>query len=145
MAKIFVLIVIKILQKNINNKPECEILENNKLEKLFGLQISLQKKFGNIPFRDLKHKQEFINLMILACLDELSESLRETAWKNPNYISCGWKNTQVFNEDKFKEELIDLWHFIINLSIASGMDEEELFLRFMDKNKENNLRKDRGY
>ncbi len=117
----------------------------DKLDKLFDLQQTLQERLQNIPFRDSKHRQEFINLNFLACLDELSECLRETAWKNPELISCGWKKGQKFNEENFKEELIDLWHFLINLSIASGMTPAELFKRFNSKNKENHARQDRDY
>lgn len=115
------------------------------LKELFNKQIILQTRLKNIPFRDHTHKQEFINLNILACLDELSETLRETAWKNPDYISCGWKTNQIYNEELFQKELIDLWHFVINLSIASKMDADKLYQLFCDKNKENHKRQDTGY
>jgi len=126
-----------------NNEMKKEV--NDKLKELFDKQEILQTRLKNIPFKNNKHKQEFININILACLDELSESLRETCWKNPSYISCGWKTTQEFNEENFKEELIDLWHFIINLSIASGMKYNELFERFCKKNKVNHERQDKKY
>ena len=117
----------------------------DKLDSLFEKQINLQTRLKNIPFDDLKHQQEFINITILACLDELAECLRETAWKNPKLINGGWKKHQELNEDLFKEEIIDLWHFVINLSIAAGMDQNELYDRFCNKNKLNHKRQDKNY
>lgn len=126
-------------------KKENNIKKIDMLEQLFDKQIILQKKFKNIPFKQQKDRQEFINLNLLACLDELSESMRETAWKNPNYIKHGWKKEQKFNNEKFKEELIDLWHFIINLSLAANLNPEELYRRFCNKNKINHERQKNGY
>jgi len=77
----------------------------DKLDILFDKQLNLQKKLGEYPFKNFKHKQQFINLNTLAAIDELLEALHETSWKNPKYIKCGWKKTQNFNEEKFKEEL----------------------------------------
>ena len=37
--------------------------------------------------------------------------MRETAWKNPAKIKYGWKKNQELNEENFKEEIVDLWHF----------------------------------
>ena len=31
---------------------------------------------------------------------------------------------------KFKEEIIDLWHFVMNLAIISGMDGNEFYERY---------------
>lgn len=119
--------------------------KKDKLDDIFDKQNILQTRLNNFPFKDLKHKQEFINITILAILDELSETLRETSWKNPNYISCGWKTTQMTNNEQFKEEIIDLWHFIINLTLASGMDPNEFYGRFINKNKVNHKRQDEKY
>ena len=103
------------------------------LEVMFQKQEQLQAKLKNNV-----RSQEFISSMTLACIDELMEALRETPWKP-------WKKQQAFNEEKFKEELIDAWHFIINLSLASGMTSNELYQRFMEKNKTNFKRQNEGY
>ena len=126
--------------------PDYKPVERvDKLEKLFNKQKALQTRFGNIPFENDKDRQEFINLNLLACLDELSEAMRETAWKNPTYIKHGWKKGQRFDHIKFREELVDLWHFVINLTIASGMGPNELTVKFGEKNKENHKRMEDGY
>jgi len=119
---------------------------NDMLQQLFERQQVLQKRYNvQFPFDSLKQRQEFINLNILACINELNESLQETAWKNPEYILGGWKRGQVINIENFKNELIDVWHFVINLSLVSGMTAKELFNRFLFKNNENHGRQDRGY
>lgn len=92
------------------------------------LQLRLKSRFD----------QNFINIMTLAAIDELMESIRETTWKP-------WKKNQIFNKENYKNELIDVWHFLINLSIASGMDAEEIHKRFMIKNNKNIERQDNNY
>jgi len=108
------------------------------LKFLFKLQDELQTKVGNFPLVDDVQRQKFINMHSLALVDEVFEALRETPFKD-------WKKNQSYNEDKFKEELVDAWHFLINLSLASGMSGEELFSRFVNKNKVNIERQDKGY
>jgi len=119
--------------------------DKDKLDELFQLQDDFQTEFKNFPFRDEQHRQEFINLNTLCCTDELFEGLRETRWKNPNYIRGGWKTTQTLNQEHYKEELVDVWHFLINLSIAAGMDSKDLHKRFLKKNKINHQRQSDGY
>jgi len=111
--------------------------EIDKLDKLFLMQNGLQRRLGNFPLTD-ENKQKFINIQSMALIDEVMEALHETPWKP-------WKKNQEFNCENFKEELIDAWHFLINLTLASGMNSEELFERFINKNKENHKRQDNGY
>ena len=35
------------------------------------------------------------------------------------------------------EEIIDLWHFLIQLSIEAGFEPQTLISKYMEKNKEN--------
>ena len=119
--------------------------KDDMLERLFEKQIILQKRLGNYPLTDMKQRQTFINIMMLAALDEMTEAMRETCWKNPNYVVHGWKQTQKFDEVKFKEEIVDLWHFVINLSLAAGFDAKSLFEGYCDKNAINHKRQDNNY
>jgi len=106
----------------------------DKLEELFMLQTRMQERLGTKPH----HNQEFINVMTLAAIDELMEAIRETPWKP-------WKKQQTLNSEKFQKEIVDLWHFVINLSLAAGFNAESLHLGFLEKNKENNKRQDENY
>lgn len=117
----------------------------DKLDKIFEKQKELQAKLGNLPLISYKDRQEYININILSCLDELSEVLRETQWKNPNVIKFGWKKAQEFNLDNYRKELIDLFHFFINLCLAGGIDSKMLFKMYIEKNEVNHERQKENY
>lgn len=117
----------------------------DKLTYLFELQDNLQKKLGNFPLKQqidvtIMHDttNEYIRTQTLALIDELMEALRETPWKP-------WKKNQEYNEEQFQNELIDAWHFLINLTLASGMNSTTLFQKFISKNTKNHQRQDEGY
>jgi len=113
---------------------------NDKLKMLFGIQNNLQEKIGfHIEQMDCYRRQRYIEKMFIGMVTELSEAIEETPWKKP------WKKSVVHNEEKFKQELIDAWHFLINLSIASGMDADELFKRYTEKHDINEKRQEDGY
>jgi dimeric dUTPase (all-alpha-NTP-PPase superfamily) len=112
-----------------------EALQHDKLDQLFLKQQQLQAKLGN---DHLIGNQPFITEMSIALIDEIMESLRETPWKS-------WKKNQTFNQDAFQKELVDAWHFLINLTLASGLTSKTLWEKFLGKNKENVDRKNRGY
>ncbi len=104
----------------------------NYLKRMLLKQKQLQAKLGN------NFNQNFINIMTLAAIDELMESIRETPWKP-------WKKNQKFNIENYKNELIDVQHFLNNLYLAAGMDAEEIYKRYMNKNKENIKRQKNNY
>lgn len=110
----------------------------NHLNEMFKKQVVLQERLNNFPFRNSKQRQEFINTQSLALIDEIMEAIRETPWKP-------WKKSAVYNEENFKEELIDCWHFLINLSLASGMSSKEVYKRYINKNRVNHERQDNNY
>ena len=110
----------------------------DKLEQLFDKQLVLQMRLNNLPSKDNEHRRQFINMMTIALIDEVMEAIRETPFKD-------WKKNQEFNAEGFKEELVDAWHFLINLSLASGMSSDELYERFINKNKVNHERQDKKY
>ena len=109
----------------------------NELSEMFLKQAELQKVLNGANFKVVGNKK-YITIMVLAAVDELMEALRETPWKP-------WKKQQTFNQENFKEELVDVAHFMINLILASGMTAEEFFTRYINKNKVNHKRKEEGY
>ncbi len=116
------------------------------LREIFKKQANLQERLGNTEkIKDPILKQKFINQMILAVHEEAVEIMRESAYKNPDYVEFGWKKGQKFDEKKFKEEVADLLHFVVNLCLAVDMGADELFDRYINKNKENHKRQDANY
>jgi dimeric dUTPase (all-alpha-NTP-PPase superfamily) len=110
-----------------------EVEKLDKLDKLFELQRRFQADLGN----DIS-SQEYREKMIMACADELFEMLRCTPWKP-------WKKQQSFNDAEFRKELIDAWHFMINLSLSAGMDAGDIYSSFMKKHAINRERQKDGY
>lgn len=121
--------------------------KQDKLNKIWIHQFDLQEKMGvwKKTTESKSMKQQYINQNILALHEEAVEIMRETAYKNPEYVPFGWKKGQLFNEEKFKEEIIDIIHFVMNLAIISGMDPDEIYERYLNKNKENHQRQKDGY
>ena len=124
-----------------------EVEKQYQLYNMFKLQKELQEKLGNIKRINSckENKQQFINQMILAIQEEAVEIIRETAYKNPDYVMLGWKKGQKWNEENFKDELIDMWHFVMNLCIAVDMDSDEFYERYITKNKINIRRENENY
>lgn len=73
-----------------------------------------------------------------ALLDEIHEAMGEVGWKR-------WATSRHVNEEEFKGELIDAWHFMMNLFDLAGMDAEEVFQRYNAKRDRNDVRQDNGY
>lgn len=111
-------------------------METNKLEKMFDLQAKSQKDRGVLIKIKKYGLQPYINQMLLACYEEVTEVMKETKYKHKD-LPFGWKKNLVMNDKQFKEELIDLWHFMMNLWLCVGGTSKEFFEMYRDKNKEN--------
>ena len=79
-----------------------------------------------------------IFMLCSALLHEVVELQRETGWK-------WWKTEKALEEQRIQEEVIDLWHFLIQLSIEAGLDPQMLISKYSEKNKENTKRQQQGY
>lgn len=101
----------------------------DKLEKIFEMQKLLDDDIAvrrNLDFTT----EEWMQKEVLAMVSELSEVLDEVNFK-------WWKNKKPFDSDALRGELVDILHFFVSMCIRSGMDADELFARYIDKNKEN--------
>jgi dimeric dUTPase (all-alpha-NTP-PPase superfamily) len=111
------------------------------LKEMLYLQVKLQQRYlkGRLPW-ELQHdeQKDYIRTMVLATTDELHEALRETAWKP-------WSNADGMNRDAFVDELVDAFHFFMNLLIVANCDAKEFFRRYLRKNGINHERIDEGY
>jgi hypothetical protein len=75
---------------------------------------------------------------VLACTDELHEALGETGWKP-------WATSNHLNVDAFKAELVDAWHFFMNLMLHAGMTSDDLYQGYIKKNAKNIQRQAEDY
>ncbi len=102
----------------------------DKLDVIFEMQQKLNddiKKRRDIPAFT---KEEWMQKQTLAMLSEISEVLDEVNFK-------WWKNPKPVNEEAIKEELVDILHFFISMCLVYDMSAEELYQKYLDKNKEN--------
>ncbi len=101
----------------------------DRLLEMFTAQEELQRKAYKIFPRDMTVEDaiEYIRINVLAATDELHEALGEVDWKP-------WAHgKREVRKDAFIGELIDVWHFLMNLVLAAGYDAEEASVLFYDR------------
>jgi len=132
---LYLIVIMKI------KKLKKGLIRMDGLEELFDLQIKFQQLLGYDifpPWLDLFDNIELIKNQLLALFSEVGEALKEVPWKP-------WKKNQDFNVAKFKIELIDVFHFLINLFLLSGMNSNDVIELFKTKNEINVRRQKNGY
>jgi len=118
----------------------------DKLDFLFNKQHELFKKQLETSENKMKNLYEIkepfdgyrIFMLSTAIMHEAIELQRETNWK-------WWKKESEMNPEKIQEEIIDIWHFLIQVSIEVGLDSKKLIEKYIAKNEENLKRQVKGY
>lgn len=104
----------------------------DKLDELFMMQKALNDDISasrNLGSQEIG-KDVWIQRQTLAMVSELAEVLDEVNFK-------WWKNPKEINDANLKEEIVDLWHFLLSMSLTAGMTAEELSEIYKHKNQEN--------
>ena len=113
-----------------------EISENDRLDLIFALQKGLADMM-NLD-RYPKDTEGKVAALCTAIIHEAVELQRTTNWK-------WWKKPVSFNKDKAKEELIDIWHFVVQASLELGLTPEDILDEYKKKNEINRERQKSGY
>lgn len=79
-----------------------------------------------------------ISALCTAIIHEAAELQRLTNWK-------WWKAPREFDAEKAREELIDIWHFVVHSSIELGMEPRDVLREYERKNLVNRQRQRDGY
>ena len=79
-----------------------------------------------------------VSALSTAIVHEAIELQRLTSWK-------WWKKPIPFDTEAAREELIDLWHFVVQTSIELGMSPSDVLHEYKKKNKVNRDRQVSGY
>lgn len=111
------------------------------IQRMIELQRELQiKAYGKDPAEilDGHERMDFIRWNVLALQDELHEALAETGWKP-------WAKAQHVNEEAFYGEMVDAWHFFMNLMLVTGMTAERLEQGYLAKRLKNAARQEANY
>jgi len=109
-------------------------------EKALEAQLQLQiNSFGANPKTlDDEQKVEWIRWNVLALEDELHELLAETGWKP-------WATSKHVNRDAFISELVDSFHFMMNLMLVVDCSAQEFLEKYFIKRGINEKRQAEGY
>jgi dimeric dUTPase (all-alpha-NTP-PPase superfamily) len=106
------------------------------LEIIFKLQKELAQITTSTRYPPVK--EERISLLATAMVHEAIELQRLTNWK-------WWKKPTKFDQTRAREEVIDLWHFLVQTSIELGMTPKEILDEYLKKNQINKERQEKGY
>lgn len=106
------------------------------LESIFSMQKELASMMDLSRYP--KSLEAKISALSTAIVHEAVELQRLTDWK-------WWKKPVKFDRDAAKEELIDIWHFVVQASIELGMNPSDILQEYMKKNRINRDRQTSGY
>lgn len=114
------------------------------LEIMFNKQNELQERLGfDVTKMTDKEKTAYMKEHIWYMVTELDEAFREMPYGKP------WKKYDNFDKElhaaNLKEELIDVWHFFMNVLIAADVTPKDFFDIYCKKNSINHDRQDNNY
>ena len=118
-------------------------MQEDMLNILFEMQSTLVNDVGNRARKERSEmdgapKEKHISGLCVATIHECVELQRLTNWK-------WWKAPTEFNENEAREELIDIWHFVIQMSMVMGMRPEDIVMEYRKKHEVNRERQRSGY
>jgi len=108
----------------------------DKLESIFALQKGLASMM-NLD-RYPKDVEGRVATLCTAIVHEAIELQRTTNWK-------WWKKPTPFNMADAKEELIDIWHFVVQASLELNLTPDDIVKEYKRKNEINRNREKNGY
>ena len=111
-------------------------MSEDRLDTIFKLQKGLAEmmNFDRYP----KDSEGRISALCIAIIHEAVELQRTTNWK-------WWKMATNFNEAEAKEELIDIWHFVVQASLEINLTPDDIVKEYKKKNEINRERQRNGY
>ena len=108
----------------------------DKLDKIFQLQKDLASFVSSERYPQTK--EDRVSALCTAITHEAIELQRLTNWK-------WWKNKVDFDEDQAREELIDIWHFVVQTAIELDISPKSILDEYLKKNRINRQRHQEGY
>ena len=110
-------------------------MEDN-LDSIFAMQKGLEDMM-NLD-RYPKDTEGKVSALCTAIMHEAVELQRTTNWK-------WWKTPTEFNEAEAREELIDIWHFVVQASLELNLTPDDILKEYERKNGINRQRQKDGY
>jgi dimeric dUTPase (all-alpha-NTP-PPase superfamily) len=108
----------------------------DRLDSIFAMQKGLEDMMNLDRYpKDTENK---VSALCTAIMHEAVELQRTTNWK-------WWKTPTEFNEAEAREELIDIWHFVVQASLELNLTPEDILKEYERKNEINRQRQKDGY
>ncbi len=111
-------------------------VSEDRLDSIFVLQKGLADMM-NLD-RYPTNVEEKVAALCTAIIHEAVELQRTTNWK-------WWKKPTQFNEAEAREELIDIWHFVVQASLELNLSPDDILEQYKRKNQINQDRQKNGY
>ncbi len=110
--------------------------KEDRLDTIFKLQqdLSNMMKLDRYP----KTPEGRVSALCTAIMHEAVELQRTTNWK-------WWKTPVEFNKVAAREELIDIWHFVVQTSLELKLTPDDILDEYEKKNEINRERQLNGY
>ena len=108
----------------------------DRLDSIFAMQKGLENMM-NLD-RYPKDTEGKVSALCTAIMHEAVELQRTTNWKQ-------WKTPTTFNEAEAREELIDIWHFVVQASLELNLTPDDILKEYERKNEINRQRQKDGY
>jgi dimeric dUTPase (all-alpha-NTP-PPase superfamily) len=112
-----------------------------RLTHMLKMQRDLQLLYNNgkdiADFTPEERMQALLENAYSLC-DEIHEAMSESGWKP-------WTTSYHVNTQAFHDELVDAWHFFMNLMLHTGMSADDLYRGYLRKNGVNIHRQAIGY
>jgi len=109
---------------------------DDRLETIFKLQKGLSEMMDLDRYP--KDSEERVSALCTAIMHEAVELQRTTNWK-------WWKTPTPFNKADAREELIDIWHFVVQASLELNLTPNDIVKEYKRKNEINRERQKNGY
>jgi len=111
-------------------------ISEDRLDSIFALQKGLADMMNLDRYpSDVEGR---VTALCTAIIHEAVELQRTTNWK-------WWKKPTQFNEVEAREELIDIWHFVVQASLELNLSPEDILKQYKRKNQINRDRQRNGY
>ena len=108
----------------------------DRLDSIFSMQKGLSDMMDlNRYPKDTEGK---VSALCTAIMHEAVELQRTPNWK-------WWKTPTEFNEAEAREELIDIWHFVVQASQELNLTPDDILKEYERKNEINRQRQKDGY
>ena len=111
------------------------------MKKMMAYQKEFDKQHGWnwSESKDGQEKLRFLQYGVIAITGEIGELANNLKKMMREHSSLG-KLPESEDYEKMREEIIDSWHYLINLSMAAGMNADDVFVIFLQKHLKNRKR-----